>query len=945
MPDVYNMSDIFLSYSRRDKEMCRRLFDSFKERGKEVWADFEDIPLTADWWAEIQAGINAADSFVFIISPDSVRSEVCWDEIQHAVNMNKRIIPVLFREVVEDVDKEKIHPSIGAHNWVFIRDDDDYDTGFEALLASVDTDLEHNRTMTRLLVRAREWVDNERGVGYLMHGEDLKEAEAWLTEALHKKPEPTPEHTEYITASRQAQANRQRQLLGGVSVALVIAIVLAVFALFQWNDARIAREEALVAQAAAEQSAIEAHSLALAANSGQSLINNDPDLALALALEGVVADSTQPQSQLALANAAYSPGTRAIIRFEDGVVNRVEYSSDGNRLLVGTRNGLVCIWNTQSNEQIGCMGEDGERVHEGEVFGIRFSSDATFAVSLGEEGNIYVWDTDETSDSFGTKLAEYNHGVGLGGLALFPDETRIMFGDVDGVIGIWEWQSDNEPSHLPQQHNSAVQAMEISPSGRFALTGARDGTAYLWNLETKLLIHTEPALHFESSAKHGVMSFDFNHTETEALSSGRDDLIYRWDLENPGIIRAYEGHKDPVTHAVFAPGNIILSSSWDNSIRTWDIETGGVVREFFGHTGGVNDLAIHPDGTAFATGSFDRDIRIWTINSYLIVDRFIERMDPVETMAMSHSGEFIISGNNDGTVMKWDIATGENTVLIRHTDTVQGISINPDDTLVATIANDGLVHVTDIETQRRLWGISDLQGSARTVQFSSDGSLLYVILGDSINWYDTATEELVDSLPYDGGIQSFALSPDDTQALVGLSGSTNNLHLIDLTSGEMLFQLDGHNDGILTVAFNFDGSLGLSGSYDNSVRLWDLQTGEELRAFRGHSDRILSVKFRPTDPDDVVSASNDQTIRLWNIETGYEELSFEGHIQRVTAVDFTPDGEHIVSVSQDRTVIVWRLPHHIDELQDWALSNRYVRALTCFERELYRIEPYCEESE
>jgi len=944
MPDVYNMSDIFLSYSRRDKEMCRRLFDSFKALGKEVWADFEDIPLTADWWAEIQAGINAADSFVFIISPDSVRSEVCWDEIQHAVDMNKRIIPVLYREVLEDNDKEKIHPSIGAHNWVFIREADDYDAGFQALLASVETDLEHNRTMTRLLVRAREWVDNNKGAGYLLRGEDLSEAETWLTEALHKKPEPTPEHTEYITASRQVEANRQRQLLGSVSIALVIAIVLAVFSLFQWNEARNAREAALVAQAAAEQSAIEAESLALAANSGQSLINNDPDLALTLALESVETDDSQPQSQLALASAAYAPGTRAIIRYEDGVVNRVAYNADGSRLLVGTRNGLVCIWNTQSNEQVGCIGETGERVHEGEVFGIRFAGDASFAVSLGEEGNIFVWDTEPTSDSFGSKLAEYNHPVGLGGLALYPDETRIMFGDVEGTISVWEWQGEDDPTRLPQHHNSSVQAMEISPSGHFALTGARDGTAYLWDLERNLLIHTEPALHFASSSKHGIMSFDFNHTETEALSSGRDDLIYRWDLENPGIIRAYEGHNDPVTHAVFAPGNIILSSSWDNSIRTWDIETGGVVREFFGHTGGVNDLALHPDGSTFVTGSFDRDIRVWTINSFLVLDRFIERMDPIETMAMSHSGEFVVIGNDDGTVMRWDLDTGDNTILIRHTDTVRGVSISPDDSVVATIGSDGLVHVVDIDTQRRRWGLSDLEGSLRTVQFTYHGTLLYVVRSDLIEWYDTTTEELVGSIPYDRSIQSFALSHDDTQALVGLSGATNNVHLIDLATGDVIYELDGHNDGVLSVAFNLDGTLGLSGSFDNSVRLWDLQRGEELRAFRAHSDRILSVKFSPTNPDEVISASNDQTIRMWSIETGFEKLSFEGHIQRVTDVDFTPDGQRIVSVSQDRTVIVWRLPHDVDALQDWALSNRFVRTLSCFERELYRVEPFCEES-
>ncbi|MEL6525994.1 MAG: toll/interleukin-1 receptor domain-containing protein, partial [Chloroflexota bacterium] len=85
MPDIYNMSDVFISYSRKDSEFVHKLFDDIKGTGKEVWADFEDIPKAADWWNEIKAGIDAADAFVFVISPDSVRSEICRDEIEHAV--------------------------------------------------------------------------------------------------------------------------------------------------------------------------------------------------------------------------------------------------------------------------------------------------------------------------------------------------------------------------------------------------------------------------------------------------------------------------------------------------------------------------------------------------------------------------------------------------------------------------------------------------------------------------------------------------------------------------------------------------------------------------------------------------------------------------------------------------------------------------------------------
>ena len=68
------MADVFISYSRKDKSFVQRLFEALETDSRDAWVDWEDIPLTADWWAEIQEGIEASDTFVFVISPDSAVS-------------------------------------------------------------------------------------------------------------------------------------------------------------------------------------------------------------------------------------------------------------------------------------------------------------------------------------------------------------------------------------------------------------------------------------------------------------------------------------------------------------------------------------------------------------------------------------------------------------------------------------------------------------------------------------------------------------------------------------------------------------------------------------------------------------------------------------------------------------------------------------------------------
>jgi CRP-like cAMP-binding protein len=68
---------VFISYSRRDKPFVLKLNEALSEYGIDTWVDWENIPLTADWWNEIQLGIENADAFAFVISPDSLTSEVC----------------------------------------------------------------------------------------------------------------------------------------------------------------------------------------------------------------------------------------------------------------------------------------------------------------------------------------------------------------------------------------------------------------------------------------------------------------------------------------------------------------------------------------------------------------------------------------------------------------------------------------------------------------------------------------------------------------------------------------------------------------------------------------------------------------------------------------------------------------------------------------------------
>ena len=55
--------------------------------------------------------------------------------------------------------------------------------------------------------------------------------------------------------------------------------------------------------------------------------------------------------------------------------------------------------------------------------------------------------------------------------------------------------------------------------------------------------------------------------------------------------------------------------------------------------------------------------------------------------------------------------------------------------------------------------------------------------------------------------------------------------------------LEGHSDRIMSVAFNTNGTILASGSFDNTIKLWNVETKTEIATLKGHSDRIMSVAF------------------------------------------------------------------------------------------------------
>ena len=122
------MSDIFISYSRRDAGVrARRCTIASPRRSGTVWVDWEDIPPSAEWLAEIERAIEASDTVVFVLSPDSVAVE---DRAATSASMRRGWASGSIPVVTRDVDAATVPDVVARLNWLSFTSADAFDRAY-----------------------------------------------------------------------------------------------------------------------------------------------------------------------------------------------------------------------------------------------------------------------------------------------------------------------------------------------------------------------------------------------------------------------------------------------------------------------------------------------------------------------------------------------------------------------------------------------------------------------------------------------------------------------------------------------------------------------------------------------------------------------------------------------------------------------------------------------
>jgi small GTP-binding protein len=278
---------------------------------------------------------------------------------------------------------------------------------------------------------------------------------------------------------------------------------------------------------------------------------------------------------------------------------------------------------------------------------------------------------------------------------------------------------------LQLDYKSPILCYVFSPDGKRVLTGARDYTIRLWDIEAG---HCLIVLNGHAEQ---VWSVAWSYDQRRALSCSHDRTIRLWDVEAGRCLRVFEGHTGSVWSVAWSTDyHRALSASFDKTLRLWDVETGRCLRVFESHTDVVVSVAWNTDNRRALSGSYDKTVRLWDVETGRCLRVLEGHTGVVLNVAWRPNNRHAASCSDDGIIRLWDIETGDCLqVLGGHTEGVKSIAWSADGRYALSGAKDKTVRLWDVETGRCLrvlegyanWVMSVAWSPDKLRAFSGDG--------------------------------------------------------------------------------------------------------------------------------------------------------------------------------------------------------------------------------
>ncbi|NXA77721.1 MABP1 protein, partial [Thryothorus ludovicianus] len=450
----------------------------------------------------------------------------------------------------------------------------------------------------------------------------------------------------------------------------------------------------------------------------------------------------------------------------------------------------------------------------------------------------------------------------------------------------------------------------ISVNHDYIFCGCADGTVRIFNPLNLHFVTTLPKPHFlgtdiasvtEASRLFSGVA-DAKYPDTIALTFDptnqwlscvyNDHSLYVWDVKDPKKvgkvysalyhsscvwnIEMYPEVKDN-NQPCLPPGSFITCSS-DNTIRLWNTESSNIHGTALHRNILSNDLMkiIYVDDNTQVL--LDTDY-----NSAGSADKadaqVLDTKVGIRTVCVSPSGEHLASGDRIGTLRIYELQSLKEMLKVEaHDSEILCLEYSKPDTglkLLASASRDRLIHVLDAGKDYSLQQTLDEHSSSITaVKFAAnDGKVRMISCGADKSIYFRTAQKTGEGVQF-----------------------TRTHHIVRKTT---LYDMD------VDPSWKYAAI----GCQDRNIRVFNISSGKQKKLYKGSQGEDGTLIKVQTDPSGlyIATSCSDKNLSIFDFYSGECVATMYGHSEIVTGMKFSNDCKHLISVSGDSCIFIWRL--------------------------------------
>ena len=295
------------------------------------------------------------------------------------------------------------------------------------------------------------------------------------------------------------------------------------------------------------------------------------------------------------------------------------------------------------------------------------------------------------------------------------------------------------------------------------------------------------------------------------------------------------------------------------------------------------------------------------------IHQFSGHNGSIYALAQGTSPEMILSAGADHFIAQWNLHTLQpDKFSAKFPSTVYCIFPIYEMNMLCVGTSTGSIHLIDLKKKEEIKILKYHSAGIFDIQVSFKHQLLISCGADGIlNSYDLVNFKHRNTFTISSlKLRGMAINEDRNE--LALCDGNGSLHILNLPDFSTIKSFKAHELSCNCVIYHPDGKHILTGGRDAHLNIWNLKNNYELvQSIPAHNFAIYDIKYLE-GKNIFATASRDKTIKLWNVDDfsfilRINKETHEGHINSVNKLHWNTQEQVLVSASDDRSLIVWKL--------------------------------------